>query len=476
MKRIILTIFAILPLISSCSTTPTITPQPTASVTLIPSVTPTVTSVPTATATATNTPTPTTTPVPITAIIFPNLDQAHENGFQLLVGHSPLTVDFSAKVTGGGGKLTYAWDFKGDGTVDSTDFKPQPFTYSQSGEYLAALTVRDDSGQKVTTQQRIVVIGNPKFPKYKYGVTELTNLTRGLYKNNSELERAFKMMKDAGIQALRVELSWSYIQPSSSSFKWSMYDDLIALSKKYGLEPMPILAYSAQWASTGNSKSSNSADWKLYPPTSSSDFAWYAYKAVDRYKADVHSWEIWNEPNLPDYWKPKPNPIAYANLLKQTYLAVKYADPSAVVVCCSLASGSSAPFLQAIYAQGGKGYFDAVSIHPYETLSRDAPDGLKNVGKIRDAMLANQDDEKNIWITEFNTESGAVRGVNVLGKLSQYLDTVFSVGYVPVVFWYNFRDEAKDPNAWDQWLGLIQNDWTLKPAFNAYRDYIAGHP
>jgi cytochrome c len=63
-------------------------------------------------------------------------------------GHSPLTVQFDG--TGStdpeNDALTYAWDFDGNGTVDSTEAKPS-FTYTSNGQFHARLTVTDPSGR-----------------------------------------------------------------------------------------------------------------------------------------------------------------------------------------------------------------------------------------------------------------------------------------------------------------------------------------
>ncbi len=486
MNRIVLAIFVLLPLISSCSTTPTATPQPLASATSLLTTTPTATSTPIATATsfptATSTVTPTATPVPITVNISHNLEQAHENGFQLLAGHPPFTVNFSAKVTGGRGKLTYTWDFKGDGTIDSTDLIPQPFTYTTAGEYSASLTVRDESGQKASAQQRIVVIGKPNLPKWKYGVNAHLNRNFGLYKTDGEVEKAAQMIRDVGIQCVRVDMAWYAIQPQRDSYKWDDYDYLVGISRKYGFELMPILDYSSEWASTGKTGTGTTwRDWMMYAPITK-EYAWYAYKAVERYKDSIHAWEVWNEPNNTNFWMPKPDPVAYSNLLRQTYLAIKYADPTAVVILGGLtpvpvSDPQPDSFLRVLYEQGGKAYFDVVGSHPYAGSQEGVPVALKRLADVRNVMISYGDREKPIWVTEYNVGGGATFTDEFQGNwLTQSFDAFASLGYVPVIFWFKFRNITANPNDWVENAGLVKYDWTLKPAYKAYKDYIATHP
>ncbi len=63
-------------------------------------------------------------------------------------GPAPLTVRFDPAGTADedGGDLTYAWDFDGDGTTDSTEETAVSHTYSTPGQYTAHLSVTDETG------------------------------------------------------------------------------------------------------------------------------------------------------------------------------------------------------------------------------------------------------------------------------------------------------------------------------------------
>lgn len=63
-------------------------------------------------------------------------------------GPVPLKVDFSSEGSNDpdGDTLSYAWDFDGDGTYDSTDANPS-HTYTVKGDFAAQLKVTDSTGK-----------------------------------------------------------------------------------------------------------------------------------------------------------------------------------------------------------------------------------------------------------------------------------------------------------------------------------------
>lgn len=66
-------------------------------------------------------------------------------------GDAPLTVSFYISDTAD----SYAWDFNGDGTIDSTDAEPK-YTFTKSGKYSVDLNVTVD-GISTTSKKTIVV-------------------------------------------------------------------------------------------------------------------------------------------------------------------------------------------------------------------------------------------------------------------------------------------------------------------------------
>ncbi|WP_394698775.1 PKD domain-containing protein [uncultured Methanoregula sp.] len=73
-------------------------------------------------------------------------------------GNQPLAVRFSDRSTGPG--ITgRAWDFNGDGTIDSTDKDPDCM-YNTPGNYTVSLTVTNTSGAKKISKKDLITVGS----------------------------------------------------------------------------------------------------------------------------------------------------------------------------------------------------------------------------------------------------------------------------------------------------------------------------
>ncbi|MEA2306178.1 MAG: hypothetical protein QOH43_3458, partial [Solirubrobacteraceae bacterium] len=70
-------------------------------------------------------------------------------------GTGPLTVAFSDQSAGA---TSWAWDFQGDGTIDSTQRNPR-FTYAKPGTYAVRLAVKGAGGTDARTLAGAIVVG-----------------------------------------------------------------------------------------------------------------------------------------------------------------------------------------------------------------------------------------------------------------------------------------------------------------------------
>src|SRR5690606_22282511 len=80
------------------------------------------------------------------------------------------------------------------------------------------------------------------------------------------------------------------------------------------------------------------------PPADPGAYAEIIAKLAQRYP-QVNAWQIWNEPNLPSFWRPHEDPLQYARLLQRATAAIRMAAPQASVVMGGMAYYSQMPVL-----------------------------------------------------------------------------------------------------------------------------------
>jgi polysaccharide biosynthesis protein PslG len=330
------------------------------------------------------------------------------------------------------------------------------------------------------------------------------DLTWGI--SSADQDRTVSLMKDAGVKWVRLNISWKSVEPNSkgsySSGYLSNIDSIVDKVRAAGIQVvMPMADSVPYWASADPSKytdSSGTKHWNVYwRPTSFNDYGDAFRYVVNRYSAHgVHVYEVWNEPNLKNFWPSGPNATEYVQMLKAAYPAAKGADPSSTILAGAL-SDNDYGFLQGIYAAGGGPYFDAVSDHTYPNAGPDScwndSAGKRNrfafcaIEEIRNTMVANGDSAKQIWLTEFgwstcdNSFSGCWgKGVSESDQAT-YTTEAFrdleSYPYVKAALEYNFRNtyfRNDDPGDFSADLGLLRTDFTPKPAYAAFQAYATG--
>jgi hypothetical protein len=279
-------------------------------------------------------------------------------------------------------------------------------------------------------------------------------------------------------------LNWSDAEPKAGEFNswWiAQYDNAVNLAQAAGQKIIFVVGSSPSWAS-GSSNTET-------PPRNPADYATFIHYVASRYAGRVAAWEIWNEENTARFWSTGPNAAQYVTLLKAAYPVVKSADPSALVLFGGT-SLNAYNFISQAYAAGAKGNFDVMAVHPYSCRAPGAivRDGSGNITEdsflgyrtVHDAMLANGD-EKPIWFTEIGWSS-STGGSCGFGQATQaaYLTEAYKLTdqdpYVQVMCWYNLRNDywSHDENSVEAQYGLLNTDFTPKPAYTAYRAYVPG--
>jgi len=284
-------------------------------------------------------------------------------------------------------------------------------------------------------------------------------------------------MKEAGIGIVRMYFLWDDIEPAEGRFEFEKYDRIVDILVKNKISVLAILHYNPSWSGQ---------PWNTAPDPEK--YGNYARAVVHRYKDRIKYWEIWNEPDSKIYWNPQDDAKTYTELLKSVYPVIKKEDPTSAVLMGS--SSQEVPFLlRRLYQHGAKDSFDIVNVHPFTNpLGGGAVKRLKGVYlSVMKAMEKYQDGEKPIWFTELGAPGVQApdpsnswwEGVSPTEEQqAKWVGEVYGEPLrwkgVQKIFWAFFRDTGSHFNNGIDYFGLVREDFSKKPSFEAYKKMATG--
>jgi len=321
--------------------------------------------------------------------------------------------------------------------------------------------------------------------------------------SSAKVDRELDELRAIGADYVRVDVGWSSLESKGrgqiSTWYLDRLDHLVSAANQRGIQLILTFWETPCWASSAPAslKQDCTGSWwdrgvQRYAPRDPADYARALAMVVERYGNRVAAWEVWNEPNHPDFLKGGNQVADYAAILRAAYPAAKAANPGPRILGGSLAN-SDFEFTDALLDRGIEGSFDAWAIHPY---SEDrspldpGPDAyvknsfIRGIPAVR-RVLVNHDAAAPLWLTEFGWSTCNVRDrpeayKNCVSEARQadYLEQAFRQmrewSYVSVGIWFNAQDTTSDPSDKSRNFGLRRFDGSRKPAYSSFRAIATG--
>jgi polysaccharide biosynthesis protein PslG len=337
------------------------------------------------------------------------------------------------------------------------------------------------------------------------------------------------LISAGGANTFRDDFPWVSIEPERGSFDWSSTDAIVKQAARHDLHVLMIADTTPAWASGA---STSQKDWYWLPPASPSSYGTFVAQLAERYGNGGTFWaanptlpvvlpagiELWNEENTSGFWGDHtPSPTVYAQMVKAAYAAVKRADPSMTVLLGGLApaggyddvrctgkhgSGHDAKawnpvnYLQALYADGAGGSFDAVGWHPYnfwsgatakQMLAYNLCSAWSQMASTpvsaRSLMIANGDSSKPVWVTEtgvptcvtgasYTCVSTSAQATLAKKEVQLWRGYPWAGGF----YWYDIRDDFGGTSTTniEAHFGAVMADNHPKPVYHALQTAWSG--
>lgn len=291
-----------------------------------------------------------------------------------------------------------------------------------------------------------------------------------------EIRDTLQGIKDIGASHVRLAAWWVNIEPTlNGGYVWTGMDRAMNLCEEYGVTPLVCITSPAP-AGT---------------PTIT-DYAELCGAIAARYGASgtqqLSQYEIYNEINHRSYYAPFESNFGvahYTDLLIAAAAAIRAVDSRAFILTAGFMSTADfAPndilpstFLQGIYNEGGGDAFDGVAYHWYSGL----PDfsGMEEPTRdqyfyedllaCRAIMVAEEDDEKDVYITEMGFPITLDPDVRADWTAKQ-IELLADLPWVRRSYIYNFRPGNETESGADAQYGIV--DWDFTPKLPLY-DYVA---
>jgi hypothetical protein len=291
-----------------------------------------------------------------------------------------------------------------------------------------------------------------------------------------------------GADWVRLWALWQDMEPAPGSYNHhliAVMNGRIAALKARGVKVLVVVHRAPAWATGGRGGAA--------PPSNPAAFGRFM-GAIAQRVAGADAWELWNEPDSPEFWAGAPDPAAYAAMLRSAYPAIKAVQPGDVVVTGGMV-GNNMDFLWALYDHGAQGSFDAVGVHTDTACLTSGPDVFYRdprgrVGQftfsayreVHAVMTDRGDGAKPVWMTEmgWNTQRGrcnvgAKAGTKPLGvsprRQARFLRAAYRCvaadPFLGVAIWFGLQDIEASRHA--RGFGLYRRSGRAKPAARAFR-------
>jgi beta-xylosidase len=277
---------------------------------------------------------------------------------------------------------------------------------------------------------------------------------------NSEIER----LAELGFRFVRLDLPWNLVEQQKGHYDFSSYERLIGALAAHGIRSLCILAYNNPLYD--NTPSPPSTVVGPHTDEARQAFGRFAATATAKFKGHRIVWEIWNEPDLPRFWQPKPNPDDYMALARVATSAMRQADHNATIVAPALTGlepkyQEAWNYLERCFALGLPELVDAISVHPYRLgPPESAPSDYERLrtliahyvhkGKENMPIISSEWGYSMTWVSQEQQAAYFVRLflINMLSNL-------------PLSIWYDWRDDGPDPKQMEQNFGIVT--WNGQP-------------
>lgn len=288
-----------------------------------------------------------------------------------------------------------------------------------------------------------------------------------------------QLLTGSGAEFVRVALPWVAIERQPGELDWRPADRIVEELSDLDLGILWVVGGAPCWAA------SEPCDGDAFTaptgPGAPRAYAEFVVALAERYPAAVGI-ELWNEPNLPRFWEPKPDIELYNELVSAT---TALARDEGIEVPLVIAGPSPVEarevrknpdriafdrFLEEALSNPGAEGIDAVGLHPYALLKRADDPAAEGIRLYEEGarIIERLAPGAEIWVTELGVTTAGRNAVSEgaqAAELGEMVEGMTADGAAMIAI-HRFFDQIDPRYAFEKGFGVIASDRrTTKPAF-----------
>jgi hypothetical protein len=308
--------------------------------------------------------------------------------------------------------------------------------------------------------------------------------------SEADLSREIDVTESMNADVARLVLPWNMLEPNGpgigNTYLRNRIDTAAARFASRDIKMVLTVVGTPCWASSDPvSCQPGDAQHSLAPAADPTVFGGAVRRFIDRWGSSAAAVEVWNEPYIDGGFKG--TPAEYAGLVNATNASLETSTWPGRILAMAAAPGQPPygwDWLEEIYDAGMHGH-DAISIHPYDfewtstsfSFTDPRTQGSRfaaQIDAVRTEMRARGEASKGMWLTEIGMAvCPAPPGCVSPQEQAEWLTAMFAEAerrpFIEGTLVYALRDQAEVHTEWGQRWGLLNHDFSERPAAASLR-------
>ncbi len=181
--------------------------------------------------------------------------------------------------------------------------------------------------------------------------------------------KCYDLLQKTGVKYARCQTGWAKCEKQMGVYDFTWLDNIVDELIKRGIEPWFNVGFgNPVYMDSVPNETAVGCVPLYYGEKTLTAWKTFIYHLTEHYRGRVSYYEIWNEPNIPQFWYPEnPDGAQYAKLVDLTAKVIKSVNPSAKTIA-NVSQPYFFQFIEDFLNHVSKNSMDVFAYHAYSTV------------------------------------------------------------------------------------------------------------